>query len=178
MSDQTQYDPHGRGFSDLTQHCLEKGFQAGSVVGTVALVPYAAFRHFRTAPGQSAAVGTVVQKTYRVLAKSSLWGIAAGAVLEAGMIFAKGIDTEGMEDRAYKLHYNNSQNRTDLFARDGALVGAIVGSAAGLNWKNALGGAALGTAAGVFAHVASYDYKDEGPTPNAMLAEVKHAAQK
>lgn len=57
-------------------------------------------------------------------------------------------------------------------------MGAIVGSAAGLNWRNALGGAALGTAAGVFAHVASYDYKDEGPTPKAMLEEAKGAVQK
>lgn len=62
--------------------------------------------------------------------------------------------------------------------QDGALVGAIIGSAAGLNWKNALGGAALGTAAGVFAHVASYDYKDEAPTPKAMLEEIKQAPQK
>lgn len=117
MPEKAEFDPHGHGFWYLTHHCLEKGFQAGSVVGTVALVPYAAFRHFRSSPASTAAVGTVVQKAYRVLAKSSLWGIAAGAALEAGMVFAKGIDTEGFDNRAYRLHYHATQNRTDLFAR-------------------------------------------------------------
>lgn len=76
-----------------------------------------AARTCQAGPGTDASVGSVVQKTYRVLAKSSLWGVAFGAALEAGMIFAKGIDTEGFEDRAYRLHYHESQNRTDTFAR-------------------------------------------------------------
>jgi hypothetical protein len=35
----------------------------------------------------------------------------------AGAFRVSKIDQEGLEDRAYRLHYNKGQNRTDLFAR-------------------------------------------------------------
>ena len=62
----------------------------------------------------------------------------------------------GVQDRAYRLHYNASQNRTDLFANAGALVGTAAAavmlppSAAVL-----VGGAAAGAACGVLAHLAT-----------------------
>ena len=38
-------------------------------------------------------------------------------LMEVAMIYGKNIDQAGIEDRAYRLHYNESQNRTDTFAR-------------------------------------------------------------
>lgn len=34
-----------------------------------------------------------------------------------GAFKIRGIDDEGIRDRAYRLHYNEGQNRTDKFAR-------------------------------------------------------------
>lgn len=38
------------------------------------------------------------------------------AFMELGLVYGKGVDEEGFEDRAYRLYYNKSQNRTDRFA--------------------------------------------------------------
>jgi hypothetical protein len=35
----------------------------------------------------------------------------------AGGMRVRSIDQDGLEDRAYRLHYNKGQNRTDLFAQ-------------------------------------------------------------
>jgi hypothetical protein len=34
----------------------------------------------------------------------------------AGAVRVSSIDQDGLEDRAYRLHYNQGQNRTDVFA--------------------------------------------------------------
>ena len=75
MPTSEEYDPKGRALFDLTHHVLEKGFQAGGAVGSAALVPYAAFRHFRPHAGQDPSVAAVVQRGLRLLAKSALWGV-------------------------------------------------------------------------------------------------------
>jgi hypothetical protein len=69
----------------------------------------------------------------------------------------KDMDQEGLEDRVYRLHYNKGQNRTDLFSQIGA-AGGIGATAAMLKAAplQVLGGAAVGTAVGVAAHVATY----------------------
>ena len=36
--------------------------------------------------------------------------------MELGVVLGKGVDEEGIEDRAYRIHYNKGQNRTDRFA--------------------------------------------------------------
>jgi hypothetical protein len=38
----------------------------------------------------------------------------------AGAVRVSSIEQDGLEDRAYRLHYNQSQNRTDVFAQVGA----------------------------------------------------------
>lgn len=82
MPDTTEeFDPKGYGFYYLTGHVAEKGFQAGSVVGTAALVPYAAFRHFRPRPNRDPAVSAVVQRALKLLSKSAGWGIVAAGAL-------------------------------------------------------------------------------------------------
>jgi hypothetical protein len=62
----------------------------------------------------------------------------------------------GVEDRAYRLHYNQGQNRVDLFSK----VGTAVGGTAALLFLPASAAAvvsagAAGAAFGVLAHIAS-----------------------
>lgn len=64
-----------------------------------------------------------------------------------------------VQDRLYRVHYNLGQRRTDRFSAVGAGIGGVIGAIA---WRSSLGalrstagGAALGCAVGVFAHVAS-----------------------
>ena len=47
-----------------------------------------------------------------------------------------------------------------------------MGCAAGTNVTNGLGGAALGSALGILAHVSTQDYKEAAPVPNRMFAEI------
>ncbi|KXZ40901.1 hypothetical protein GPECTOR_1431g631 [Gonium pectorale] len=87
------------------------------------------------------------------------------------------IDKQGFEDRAYRLHYNESQSRADAFANAGAAVGLAAaalllprGSPPLSYGLAAAGGSAVGTALGVAAHVASRP--PEHRTPNKALHEL------
>lgn len=132
----------------LFHHILEKGFQAGSLVG----LPIAGFLYYRNKPNYP---------TERFL--STLGKSAVGVVLISGLMgFARVSQipkeefADGMQDRAYRLHYNKGQRRTDLFAEIGGAAGGIAAmSFVGRSASVVLGGAALGTAAGVLVHVAT-----------------------
>lgn len=170
MSSTDSYDPKGSALSDLTRHVLEKGWQAGAVVGTASLIPYAAFRHYRPRPGRDASVGAITQRGLTLLGRCASRGVPLAGVFEVLTLWGRGVDQEGIEDRAYRLHYNESQNRTDNFARSGLLVGGMIGCLAGVSVTNALGGAAFGTSVGILAHVSTW--RDAAAGPNRMFAEI------
>ena len=72
------------------------------------------------------------------------------------MIYGQGLTAESIEDRVYRLHYNQGQNRTDTFSRVGALAGAAASAARyGLQGNVLIGGAAFGTGLAIAAHVAT-----------------------
>lgn len=75
MSSTDSYDPKGSALSDLTRHVLEKGWQAGAVVGTASLIPYAAFRHYRPRPGRDASVGAITQRGLTLLGRCASRGV-------------------------------------------------------------------------------------------------------
>lgn len=90
------------------------------------------------------------------ISKSALVGFAFATV--AGLLKISQLPADerasGLQDRAYRLHYNKSQNRTDLFSR----FGAAAGGTASLIFVSpsiwhVLGGAAVGSTSGIIMHV-------------------------
>ncbi|EFJ46457.1 hypothetical protein VOLCADRAFT_93294 [Volvox carteri f. nagariensis] len=152
----------------LMWHILKKGFQAGGVVGVAAVIP-ALFILKKVREPVS---------LLHAMGYSTLTVTAASATLGA-VKFTK-IDQAGFEDRAYRLHYNVNQNRTDDFSAVGALVGLAAaavlvprggGGSAGMYGMALLGGSAVGCAAGVAMHVATAP--KEMKHPNKALHELK-----
>jgi hypothetical protein len=135
----------------LFRHVGEKGFQFGSVLGVFLVAPIVWYR------GRSTG-GTSASSLLRSVGISTLGGMAFATALGASRVASipKEERADGLQDRAYRLHYNKGQNRTDLFARVGMTLG---GAAAMLYVSNAalvvLGGAGIGAAAGIMAHAAT-----------------------
>ncbi|GIL88896.1 hypothetical protein Vretimale_16880 [Volvox reticuliferus] len=136
----------------LMWHIVKKGFQAGGVVGVAAVVP--AMFLFKKVREPTALL--------RAMGYSAVAVTAASATLGA-VKFTK-IDQAGFDDRAYRLHYNAGQNRTDEFSTVGAIVGLAAaavlvprgaGGSAAAYGLTLLGGSAVGCAAGVAAHIAT-----------------------
>ncbi|GFR51058.1 hypothetical protein Agub_g13380 [Astrephomene gubernaculifera] len=132
-------------------HIVKKGFQAGSVIGVAAVLPaMVLWKKVRDPTALMRALGT-----------SAVTGAAATGAL--GALKFTTIDQAGFEDRAYRLHYNKGQNRTDCFSFAGAFVGlaaaavllprGVAGTTAGLYGMALVGGSAAGCALGVAAHV-------------------------
>lgn len=72
------------------------------------------------------------------------------------------LDKDGIEDRVYRLHYNEGQNRTDMFSGASGTLGGIIAAAAfhQTPWAIA-GGFAAGTCAGILGHCLTSSKKDE-----------------
>jgi hypothetical protein len=140
-------------------HVTEKGWQLGSVIGTAIVVPIVA-RRYSKAHGSLAGAGP---RVLRAAATAALAGVALSAAVGSARVgsLKRSLSDEdfttGMQDRAYRLHYNRGQVRTDLFCELGMAVG---GTAAMLAVSPAawcvLGGAAVGTVGGLLAHAATY----------------------
>ena len=98
-------------------------------------------------------------------------------LLGLGMVYGTPLTPEGIQDRVYRLHNNEGQNRTDNFSRIGAVAGAAAAAAKfGVGGTALIGGAAFGTSLAVLAHVASYEGAEKGlkTGPSNMLNELNH----
>lgn len=89
--------------------------------------------------------------------------------LGAYKVWGTPLDEEGIRERVYKLYYNEGQKRTDYFSLVGMLAGGAA-SAVLIAPRTALGGACVGAAAGVLAHVAT---SQGSKRPSQMLEELK-----
>jgi len=163
------FDPKPNARLKVELHVLQKGFQAGSILGTVLAVPVSLYKtrgiNLRT-----------------VLVYSGRGGIIGEVLI--GLLGWYRISTikeqEAMEDRNYRLHYNEGQQRCDRFANIAAAVGAagfgaqsaFGSSPVGLG-SALLGGAALGTLSGVILHVATYSVPEDQRLPNRMIKEIR-----
>jgi Protein of unknown function (DUF1757) len=132
--------------ADLTVHVLRKGFQVGSLVGlTVAPLYLGLVRR--------------VPMDGRLVAQTAHWSLnSAGffTLVSAGMLAMKwpGMDMSGFVDRAYRLRHNKGQCRTDQFSMVGMGMGALAASMMkGRGVYRVFGGATIGSAIGVLAHV-------------------------
>ncbi|KXZ44118.1 hypothetical protein GPECTOR_73g639 [Gonium pectorale] len=150
----------------LMWHIIKKGWQAGSVVGVAAVLP--TMYLIRKVRDPTALL--------RALGYSAAIGTAATGTL--GVLKCTQIDQEGFEDRAYRLHYNQGQNRTDAFSAAGAAVGLAAAAlllprgAPPLSYAMAAAGvSAVGTALGVAAHVASSSSSSSSSRTAAVAAQ-------
>ena len=136
-------------------HVLEKGFQAGSVVGVAAVVPFVAWRQKKISRLEGSAARSAGTLLLRALGKSAVWGTGISALLGAARIASMEDKAGGLQDRAYRLHYNQGQRRTDLFSEVGMALGGTAAIFVSPVAAVVLGGAAAGSALGVLAHVAT-----------------------
>lgn len=154
----------------LFRHILTKGLQVGSLFGSGVLLPALYFSSPKFQIDRSAKF-----LTYSVIGGVALSGrplivsfdnaFLSGA---AGLVKYVGMDQEGLEDRAYRIKYNEAQNRLDrlntLFGLFGAgdrcfspllqktvFLGSM-GLMHGLDPYFIVAGFSLGTSAAVLAH--------------------------
>lgn len=143
-------------YARLMSHVTQKGFQAGGVLGCLVVAPIVLYRARQG--GTSAAVPKVVNAVFKTVMAATATSTALGVARMASVDNLK----EGLEDRAYRLHYNMGQRRTDRFAQIGTLLGGaaavalLPASAAAV-----VAGGAAGAAAGVLAHVATMPKPEE-----------------
>lgn len=168
--DEHDFDPTQNATVKLMTHITEKGFQLGSCIGSVVVVPVTAYR------GRSSNY-PVVPKMLRGLSRSAVITTAVAGLLGLGKVYGTPLTPEGVQDRVYRLHHNQGQNRTDAFSRVGAVAGAAAAAAKfGVGGTALIGGAAFGTSLAVLTHVASYKGAEKGlkTGPSNMLNELKH----
>ncbi|KAL4431256.1 hypothetical protein ABPG75_006512 [Micractinium tetrahymenae] len=155
-SEEQEFDPTQSStlvnYLRVMNHVLQKGIQAGGVVGLGAVVPIVAYRQHKKGLGMQEALPTLAAS----VGKTTLITLALSIALGVGRLASIEDLKAGVEDRAYRLHYNQGQTRADLFAQ----VGIVAGSAAAVAFLPAtaavvVGSAAAGAAAGVLAHVAT-----------------------
>ncbi|GBF97190.1 hypothetical protein Rsub_10051 [Raphidocelis subcapitata] len=155
----------------LIGHAAQKGYQAGSLLGLFAGVPIAAVRK----GGLSALSAELVTSA---AGYTALGGLGLSLLLYAGKRL--NIDREGVTDRVYRLHYNASQQRVDSFTAVGSTAGLAAAAYflhQGQSGKHPpaiglVGGAAVGCALGVVAHLLTRPA--EQATPNRMLDQLRH----
>eukprot|EP01031_Cornospumella_fuschlensis_P041824 gene41824-51056_t len=105
----------------LTNHCLMKGLQAGSVMGTFVITPI--YTLYRKVP---------LPLAWKLCAfPASLLGASMGLALLMGKEMKGDLDVDGVDDRAYRIAQNKDQTRLDGYSMVGAAAGATVGAVAG-----------------------------------------------
>ncbi len=195
------FDPTQSATVKLMTHITEKGFQLGSCIGSVIVVPVTAYRgrgsNYPVVPkmlrglSRSAVITTAVAGVRSTLPDRGSLALCdawvafiflhitcwATGLLGLGKVYGTPLTPEGIQDRVYRLHYNEGQDRTDTFSRVGAVAGAAAAAAKlGAGGTALIGGAALGTSLAVLAHVVSYEGAEKGlkTGPSNMLNELKH----
>ncbi|RYH13839.1 DUF1757 domain-containing protein [archaeon] len=105
----------------LTNHCLMKGLQAGSVMGTFVITPI--YTVYRKVP---------LPLAWKLCAfPASLFGSSIGLALLMGKEMHGDLDVDGVDDRAFRIAQNKDQTRLDGYSIVGAAVGATVGALVG-----------------------------------------------
>lgn len=156
----SDFDPSKNSLAHLASHVLQKGFQAGSVIGVLVVAPIMCYR------SRSVSLATIN--------KAAAYSSCVGTVLSGTMLAAKmqSMDQEGLEDRVYRLHYNAGQNRVDRFCQMGGVVGGLAAATLVSSTPvQMIGGAAVGSFLAVGAHAATFKSDKKGP--NMMLEELK-----
>jgi hypothetical protein len=127
-------------------HIIDKFMQLGSLVG-LATSPISLYRN---SGGRS---------FFQMMARNCGRGFTLGLPIGLIAVIAKSqsMDSNGLDERAYRLVNNLGQLRTDRFFSIGTAVGALAGFFLSSRWGpyriSLLGGAGIGSALGLLAHV-------------------------
>jgi hypothetical protein len=161
----------------LEGHVALKGAEGGALLGAVAGPLVALVRKTGEPIQDSVLLGA---------AYGAVGGTAVSALLGLGKIAT--IERAGLEDRVYRLFHNESQRRVDTFSVAGGALGAaaayalVKGGGSGEHkcpvkpssnvplHMAVAGGAAVGSALGVLAHMAT---RPGGGGGNKMIDELK-----
>jgi hypothetical protein len=133
----------------LLKHLAYRGMQVGAVVGLLSVPPLKYLKKKWT-----------VSYIFRTVVPAVSYGMGVGAM---AIPYAKGLDADGIDDRAYRLAHNEKQNRLDFYSTWGLAIGA---SAATL-LKFPI--AASGTA-GVAASILFFGLEETGAVENIKAA--------
>lgn len=132
----------------LFKHVAIKGIQIGSVVGVVVLPFIAGVR------GQSIA---------RTLKTGLPFFAATGAYASLGLLFGKNykgdLTLAGVDDRAYRIKNNATQNKVDYYSGIGAVTGITLGAVISGSITAALATSVAGVAIGVASYAGEFYYE-------------------
>lgn len=145
---------------ELTLHCIYKGFQLGSTVSLITILPYQYYKlkQNRSFKNILTRVGT-----------STIYGNIIGVSLSLGLMHYK-LSKENYNeykiwDRAYRLRYSQSQIRTDKFVLTSSIFGGLTGFFIGLPTKynilSTIKGGFIGIPFGLLAHIISQPFSNK-----------------
>jgi Protein of unknown function (DUF1757) len=149
---EADFEPRKQATAQLMLHIAQKASQVGSLAG----VPLVFAQALRASFSPGAAPPFTAAAALRTLAITAAVGTVTLTTLGGAKV--AGLDRDGVEDRVYRIHYNQGVQRCDRFANGGALIGGGIATAVhGARPSAMLGGMAAGTALGVlmFATAAS-----------------------
>ena len=142
--------PHAQ--REVTLHCIYKGLELGPTVMFVTALPYQYYRLRKILPfkGILSRVGTLT-------AYGTLASVALSVLMMHKKFFNENYNEYLIWDRAYRLRYSSSQERTDRFALTASMLGGVTGFFFGLPKKlhpiSAGKGALLAVPFGLVAHL-------------------------
>jgi len=172
-AEDSDFDPKPHATATLLFHILQKASQVGALTGIPVLAALALSGKVTGVPlsahsalGALATTVTVRTVTFDGCKHSCALSLSAHsrccAQVGTATLTAMGankvrmLELEGIEERVYRLHFNEGQRRADRFANAGGFLGAAGAVALeGRSARATLGGFAAGTATGVLLHVAS-----------------------
>ena len=133
-------------YADLSSHILRKAVQAGGVFGASSSLLLAALR-------------PQYRHTNALLRTAGLVTLGVGgAAAVAGLAKVATLDRDGVNDRIYRLHFNQGQIRVDTFSAVGGTIGLVAAAAmttGPASFAQVVGGLGWGAALSVGAHVIS-----------------------
>jgi hypothetical protein len=100
----------------LATHVLVKGLQVGSILGVVAATPVLSY--YRKAPFISTLKNVVPVST-------GVFGVIALGMLY-GKVYNGSMDTDGEDDRAFRISKNQGQNKVDKYSFIGSIAGCDI----------------------------------------------------
>ena len=134
----------------LMKHCAMKGLQMGSVFGVIAIPVISLLRRRE-----------LVKSWKSNMPFYSLIGVGVGLSALYGSVYYKKIDVAGVDDRAYRIIHNKSQNEVDGYSHYGAIAGATLGILSTGSISVAAASAMTGIALGVISYSSEKYYEKQ-----------------
>ena len=137
---------------ELTIHCIYKGLQLGPTVVLATALPYQLYRSRK-----NLAIVPILSRVGTIAIYGTITSVAASVLLMHFKLYSEQYNEYKIWDRAYRIRYSQSQQRTDRFALSASVVGGFAGLFLGLPKKfhpvSAGKGALLAVPFGILTHL-------------------------